>query len=254
MKFLCLPGAYGSAEKFKVQLAPLVKELTSDNSAEFRFIDAPCEAVPPKGFEDFFGKPPYYRFIEPDDKTSEETDPLSRIRDFPECDTPEETMRELMKEGVASCVLSTISAIQFLFKIMEEEGPFEGIIGYSEGATMAGTLLLAEQRRKELEGYEPMIKCAIFFAGWPPLDPQTFAMVLSDETETMIDIHTCHIIGSLDPYVGGSLALYNACDPDIAYMFDHGKGHTLPRDAAVIKELGDVVRTMITESTGPKED
>lgn len=102
-------------------------------------------------------------------------------------------MRELMKEGVASCILSTIAAIQFLFKIMEEEGPFEGIIGYSEGATVAGTLLLAEQRRKELEGYEPMIKCAIFFAGWPPLDPQTFAMVLSDETDTMIDIHTCHI-------------------------------------------------------------
>jgi hypothetical protein len=251
--------------------------LTSDNTAEFRFIDAPCEAVPPKGFEDFFGKPPYYRFIEPDDKTGEETDPLSRIRDFPECDTPEETMRELMKEGVASCVLSTISAIQFLFKIMEEEGPFEGIIGYSEGATMAGTLLLAEQRRKQLEGYEPMIKCAIFFAGWPPLDPQTFAMVLSDETETMIDIHSCHIsksiclesptisrkvlytnysskVGSLDPYVGGSLALYNACDPDIAYMFDHGKGHTLPRDAAVIKELGDVVRNMITEATGANED
>jgi hypothetical protein len=170
-----------------------VNELTSDNSAEFHFIDGPCEAVPPKGFEDFFGKPPYYRFIEPDDKTSEETDPLSRIRDFPECDTPEETMRELMKEGVASCVLSTIAAIQFLFRIMEEEGPFEGIIGYSEGATVAGTLLLAEQRRKQLEGYEPMIKCAIFFAGWPPLDPQTFAMVLSDETDVMIDIHSCHI-------------------------------------------------------------
>jgi hypothetical protein len=151
--------------------------------------------VPPKGFEDFFGKPPYYRFIEPDDKTGEETDPLSRIRDFPECDSPEETMRQLMKEGVASCVLSTLRAMDYLFKIMEEEGPFEGIIGYSEGATVAGTLLLAEQRRRELEGREPMIKCAIFFAGWPPLDPSTFAMVLSDETETMIDIHTCHISG-----------------------------------------------------------
>lgn len=98
-----------------------------------------------------------------------------------------------MKEGVASCILSTISAIQYLFRIMDEEGPFEGIIGYSEGATVAGTLLLAEQRRQQYEGYEPMIKCAIFFAGWPPLDPQTFAMVLSDETDVMIDIHTCHI-------------------------------------------------------------
>ncbi|KAH8652217.1 serine hydrolase FSH [Xylariales sp. PMI_506] len=248
MRFLCLAGAYGSAEKFKIQLAPLVNELTSDGSAEFHFINAPCEAVPPPGFEDFFGTPPYYRFIEPDDKESEETDPLTRIRDFPECDTPEDTMRELMKEGVASCVLSTIRAIEFLFKTLDEEGPFDGIIGYSEGATVAGTLLLHEQRRKQLLGRPPMLKCAIFFAGWPPLDPDTFAMVLSDQTDVMIPIHTCHIIGSLDPYVAGSLALYNTCEPDYAVMFDHGKGHTLPREKGVIKELGDVIRTMMEDA------
>lgn len=165
----------------------------SDDTATFRFIDAPCEAVPPKGFADFFGNPPYYRFIEPDDKDTEETDVLSRIRDFPECDTAEDTMRELMKEGIASSVQSTDRAIQFLFDIMEKEGPFEGIIGYSEGATVAGTLLLHEQRRREKAGRTPQIKCAIFFAGWPPLDPVTYAMVLSDESDLMIDIHTCHI-------------------------------------------------------------
>jgi hypothetical protein len=165
----------------------------SDGSASFRFINAPCEAFPPKGFEDFFGKPPYYRFIEPDEKESEETDVLSRIRDFPEGDTPEDTMRELFKEGAASSVLSTKRAIQFLLDIMAKEGPFEGIIGYSEGATVAGTLLLAEQDLLKKTGRKPMIKCAVFFAGWPPLDPKTYAMVLSDESDTMIDIHTCHI-------------------------------------------------------------
>ncbi len=49
-------------------------------------------------------------------------------------------------------------------------------------------------------------------------------------------------VGSLDPYVHGSLALYNVCDPDTAYLFDHAKGHTLPRDKDTVKELGDVVR------------
>jgi hypothetical protein len=46
----------------------------------------------------------------------------------------------------------------------------------------------------------------------------------------------------LDPYVHGSLALFNVCDPDTAYLFDHAKGHTLPRDKETVKELGDVVR------------
>ncbi|RYP56758.1 hypothetical protein DL771_011626 [Monosporascus sp. 5C6A] len=235
MRFLCLPGAYGSAEKFHVQL---VNELVSDDSASFHFINGNCDAVPPEGFEDFFGKPPYYRFIEPDVKDTTDTDVLSRIRDFPHCDTAEDTMRELMKEGVASSILSTNRAIQYLFDIMEREGPFQGIIGYSEGATVAGTLLLTEQRRLEKLGREPMIKCAIFFAGWPPLDPTTYAMVLADESDLMIDVHTCHI---------RSLALYNTCEPDTAYLFDHGKGHTLPREKGVIKELGDVIRKMIAD-------
>lgn len=179
------------------RLAPLVKELLSDDSASFRFVDAPCKAEPPEGFEEFFGNPPYYRFIEPDNKETEDTDVLARIRDFPECDTPEDTMRELFKEGVASSVISTRNAIQYLFDIMDKEGPFEGIIGYSEGATVAGTLLLAEQQRAEETGRKPMIKCAVFFAGWPPLDPRHWGMVLSDQTDTMIDIHTCHISKSL---------------------------------------------------------
>ena len=54
-------------------------------------------------------------------------------------------------------------------------------------------------------------------------------------------------VGSMDPYLHGSLALYNVCDPDSAYLFDHAKGHTLPRDKETVKELGDVVRKAIED-------
>ena len=53
------------------------------------------------------------------------------------------------------------------------------------------------------------------------------------------------IVGSLDPYHHGSLALYNVCDPDTAFLFDHAKGHTLPRDKQTVKEMGDVIREAI---------
>lgn len=133
--------------------------------------------------------------MEPDEdvEKTEDDDVLSRIRDFPECETPEDTMRELMKEGVATAHKSTDNAMKYLVKIMEERGPFDGIIGYSEGATVAATLLLHEQRRLKTKGIKPMFKYAIFFAGWPPLDPDSHAMVLSDESEEMIMIPTCHI-------------------------------------------------------------
>ena len=33
---------------------------------------------------------------------------------------------------------------------------------------------------------------------------------------------------------------------DTAYLFDHAKGHTLPRHKDTVKELGDVLRIMIS--------
>src|SRR5689334_13826387 len=130
-----------------------------DNTASFHFIHGPRQAFPPEGFEEFFGNPPYYRFIEPDDpeaeKAQEGEDLLSKIRDFPEGLTPEDTMRELMK-GSLSSRNSTVAAIEYLYGIMEEEGPFDGIIGYSEGATVASTLLMTEQKRAQETGIPSM--------------------------------------------------------------------------------------------------
>lgn len=83
---------------------------------------------------------------------------------------------------------------------MEKEA-FDDIIGYLEGATIAGTLLLREQLRERDEGQIPMIKCALFSGGWPPMTPTLDGIVLADQSDLMIGIPTCHIIGSLDPYL-----------------------------------------------------
>jgi Serine hydrolase (FSH1) len=182
--------------------APLVKELRSDNAAELKFVHGPVQAFPPEGFEEFFGVGPYYRFIKPAETETGSNDILDRIRHFPKGATAEDQMRELMRGGMTAVPVSDLDvhsnesvqeALDYLYAIMEEEGPFDGIIGYSEGATVAATLILHEQRRFEIEGREPMFKCALFFAGWPPMDPELNRIVLADESDLMITIPTCHI-------------------------------------------------------------
>jgi len=124
---------------------------------------------------------------------------LDRIRDFPEGATAEDQMRALMGAGVGAVSTSlgpsqsAQKAMDYLYRIMEEDGPFDGIIGYSEGATVAATLLLHEQMRFETEGKSPMFKCALFFAGWPPMSPELDSIVLADESELTITIPTCHV-------------------------------------------------------------
>lgn len=136
-------------------------------------------------------------------------DVLSRIRDFPECETAEDTMRELLRGRddssesdsselgpamrVAAAHRSTDRAIKYILDVVKKYGPFDAIVGYSEGATVAATMLLYQQRQQQRWGTKPLFKYGIFFAGWPPLDPRTHDIVLSDESEERIETRTLHI-------------------------------------------------------------
>lgn len=184
-----------------------MSDLGDDQVSTFYFCHGPCKAVPPPGFEDYFGPAPHYRFIEPDVQESQgcADDVLSRIREFPECETAEDTMRELLRGAgadvmsdsdsdggtptpVAAAHRSTDNAITYLLDVVRKHGPFDAIVGYSEGATMAATMLLYQQRQQK-----QLFKFGIFFAGWPPLDPWTHDIVLADESEERIETRTLHI-------------------------------------------------------------
>lgn len=69
----------------------------------------------------------------------------------------------------------------------------------------------------------------------------TVHCLLADETESIIDVPTCHVVGCNDPYIHGAMALFGMCDEDSAMLFDHGKGHTVPRDARTLQELVSAV-------------
>jgi hypothetical protein len=70
-------------------------------------------------------------------------------------------------------------------------------------------------------------------------------MLLADECDAVIDVPSLHIVGANDPYILGAMALFNMCDEDTADLFDHGKGHTVPRDARTIKQLCDSIQKLV---------
>lgn len=74
-------------------------------------------------------------------------------------------------------------------------------------------------------------------------------VLLADQDKDVIDIPSLHVIGCSDPYIAGAVALYNMCDRDTAEIFDHGKGHTVPRDARTIQELCDAIERLTNAST-----
>ncbi|KAM4060954.1 serine hydrolase (FSH1) domain-containing protein [Hirsutella rhossiliensis] len=251
MKFLCLHGSYGSAANFQIQLAPFVQEVEKSTPGRFRWIDGFHQADPPKGFTEYFGPSPLYKFVGYDG--AEALNGFAeKLRDFPVASAPEDTIRHLFKDEEIYTGDAVRNMIDQLLKVINSDPEIEGILGYSEGAMAAATLILEERRRWEENGTPRRIKqqCGVFFAGWPPvyLMGDKVKPLLADECENIIDIPTCHIVGCKDPYIHGAMALYDMCDKDSAELFDHGKGHTLPRDGRTIGELTSTFHTAMTKS------
>ncbi|PYH71008.1 DUF341 family oxidoreductase [Aspergillus vadensis CBS 113365] len=241
MHFLCLHGAIGNTDTITIQLAPLLKELNTDNSATtFHYLNGPLLVSPPPGFEAYFGVGPHYRWIDDGQKPGKST--IRRVRDLPTSESNDDAMREVL--GDVHCQ-NYADLMDYIEGVLEKNPEIGGMIAYSEGAAAAATYILDEQRRHREDGRKRQIKCAMFVGGWPAMRRDTKGFILADDGgDEMIDIPTLHVLGANDPYRYGSEALFETCDPDAAEFFDMGKGHTLPRSGLVISELAQSSQTL----------
>jgi len=146
------------------------------------------------GFESYFGPGPHYRFLK--DKGEAEASAVEGIRVFPEADSPEDALRALMPKGETRVGFAEARklALEQLYEALDADPEICGIIGYSEGAAAAATLIYDEQERVRSEGYVPRIKAAVFFMGWPAITEDGPA--LSDEVENLLEVQSLHIIGA----------------------------------------------------------
>ncbi|KAF7587146.1 hypothetical protein BBP40_007674 [Aspergillus hancockii] len=246
MEFLCLPGSFGNETTFRAQLGPLKEELESTGSVRLHFTHGPIVATPPPEFQDYFGPPPNYRYLKIPDNL------LSTVRTLPSVRTREQALEYLERGLKADGALESAGvAVNSIIEQIEQNDAIQGLIAYSEGASIAASVIIEEQRRKRETGRPVRIKCAVFISGWPAIDFRAglfFAPTGCDDDEEQVEIPTCHVIGAEDVFLEGSKLLYDTCNVDNAELFDHGGGHIIPRNPRTLKELGDVIRSMIQES------
>ncbi|KAK2861321.1 hypothetical protein FQN49_004325 [Arthroderma sp. PD_2] len=246
MKILCIHGSYGSASAFRTQLEPFLAQVEKPGEIEFKFIDGLYPATPPEGFQDYYGPPPHYLNVQYDGTAAFEALQLN-LRTIKSGENFEDTVRELIR--IDATVISKenfMKTLNYIEQFLVEDPEIQGILGYSEGATTAASYLLLQAHRHQEEGIPHRAKFGIFFGGWPPTKFQGdhLAPVLPEDDD-MIDVPTCHIVGSSDPYLYGGMTLFQVCDEDTATLFDHGKGHTLPRDPMTLSELSDSINTTL---------
>jgi predicted esterase len=131
--------------------------------------------------------------------------------------------------------------ISSIADVLKTEGPFDGVIGFSQGGACAGIVAsLLESGRKEAfgkdgimpfpesfaEGAHPPLKFAVSYSGFAPRDLKLYRGFYEPKITTPM----LHVLGTLDAVVeeAKSLALVEACKESEGRVVYHPGGHFLP--------------------------
>lgn len=143
-----------------------------------------------------------------------------------------------------------LRAHEYLEEILEEEGPFEGILGFSQGAEVAASLLL-------FQGQNVKFKFAVFIGGTQPYDVSALASgkdskpvrMRPDTHSARIDIPTAHVIGRSDVYREFSKAFLGLCNPREVKVYDHKGAHIVPRGQEAMEDLTAALNWVVNRAT-----
>jgi hypothetical protein len=133
-------------------------------------------------------------------------------------------------------------AIEGVLSIIAEDGPFDGVIGFSQGCAVASSVVAHYSNQHPFEPQTNLFKFAVFICGSRPFTYDGTELLDSSVHGQTIQIPTAHIVGRKDPWYGESLGLYSLCDGRSAKLYDHGQGHVLPVDHKTTAIITDMLR------------
>jgi predicted esterase len=142
---------------------------------------------------------------------------------------------------------SVSAAYQLIYDVIEEEGPFDGILGFSQGATLASAFLMHHAEQHPLDLPFVHFKYAIFIGGAPPRLSDTEALLPSKGA--LVDIPSVHIAGKKDDAFQASVDLFNLCRKETSTFVIHELGHVIPRDPDVVGAMAKAITGLCHKAT-----
>ena len=230
-----------------------MKKLSDDESITFHFVQGYLEWQPPQWLTPALEDPPRLRFFQWDENLLDygahvEKHGITQLKNFIwGTDTVEEKRKEDKPRSTPYTDFppepwSVSVALEYLHNIMEDEGPFHGIIGVSEGACVAATLLVEDIQACKAKQTKSDFRCGLFYIGTPAWSADGMRAILPDEDGQVIDIPTCHVMGVRDVFKVGAELLRGICDEDRALIISDPGGHRIPQDAPTNEQIADWIR------------
>jgi hypothetical protein len=139
-------------------------------------------------------------------------------------------------------------------EFISSEGPFDGLIGFSEGAGVGASLLQYQEKMAAADIPTPFrFRCGIFFSAAPPVDIEAMKQGelrrLSGEADgRCISMPTAHVWDPNDAvHPGFGEVLRQLCQVNEKEEYEHGLGHVVPgtQSNEGVKESVKILRRTI---------
>lgn len=145
---------------------------------------------------------------------------------------------------------SCLNALDLLDAYVAAEGPFDGILAFSQGAIIASSYL-ARRALLRPDSASPF-KCAVFFSApaaysFHALENGRFRKMTRDVDGELIRIPTAHIWGSNDASIDAA-TVSSLCAPGTMEVYVHAGGHEVPgvRMNAAVKSSVQIIRRVVS--------
>lgn len=129
-------------------------------------------------------------------------------------------------------------------EIVEEEGPFNGILGFSQGATMAFCYLLHQLRARPFDPPFIPFACAIFISASGSEKDHSTLMDYIESTGRQITIPTLHVYGQEDTDREAAMTMYEHCKKGDSEFILHPKGHVIPGDGETVQQIVRAIKNV----------
>ena len=214
-----------------------MKVLEKNGSVSLGFTQGSIEDHGEETYLETFGPPPNLRFYQDNLIPSSRTTPAN--------DSVDALVRsyDTDRGGDFPAQASVRKALSDVQSVLDKEGPFHGVIGFSEGGSLAAAVLAQDQARQKDGLPNHRLQCGIFFNSYPPFTSDGKKLMLSDEFGQLIQVPSLHVVSSCDNFYAASQALAQLCSQPTVY--EHDEGHRIPWKPQAMRPLRDQVHRFV---------
>jgi predicted esterase len=211
LRLLCLHGWRTNSELLGVQLAPLRAQLGDD--AELVFVEGVrATAVPADAAVGMLSSPPYYEYWREDVGA-------------------DGSIRYSFEEGLRE-------SVEALERAVRQHGPFDALVGFSQGATLAALLSALRFERALANESSPLLAEMPQLSHLPPWRAVVLLCAVFPESPLIprfdrhcMPIEALHVVGTSDVHCASGRKLVGCFNAATSRLFEHAGGHEMTKDS-----------------------